>query len=255
MPERTDPTLIRILLAVLAFAVSAAGAHAQTTTYRWEDGLCTRTVRYDPRKVDEEALKSTAEILNIEQGSVPIAIGPVTPADAAKLDPTTFETKCAATAARMRAHRLLPVPGLEEYRTERARQIDDACAFGSAQLRAHRDPSALRRYGPAAGHCDRFVDALEGKADLTDVWRRRLAETCARNSDPAACRKRHEADAALADGEVRKRIYLVGFGWGNCATQYTAFNGAGARKREAMEDRVSRAFKTTYRVRETCDQP
>ncbi|TDR89772.1 hypothetical protein [Enterovirga rhinocerotis] len=249
-----EPVLIRVLVTLLALSAPLAEAAAQTKTYRWEDGLCRHSVRYDPRKVDEQALKSTAEILNTEQG-VPIAMSPLTPADAEKLDPAGFETQCAATAARMRAHRLLPLPGIEEYRTERARQIDDACAFGSAQLRSHRDPSALRRYAPAAGRCDRFVDALEGRADLTATWRARITETCARNVDPASCRKRREDEGARPDGEARKRLYLVSFGWGNCATEFAAFNGEGAKRRQAMEEKLTRAFKKAYGVRETCDEP
>lgn len=243
------------LLLACALPLTAMPAAAQTKTHKWQDALCANTVRYDPRKVDQKALVSTAEILNSEQDVVPLPPFVGTLQDIAKNDPESFAKGCAAQAARMRALTLLPIDGIEAYRQERARQIDDACAFGTAHAKGYREPSALRAYAPASPHCDAFVDAMEGKTDLTAFWRKRVVENCANNASPAACRQRYETLGGGPDGEAQKRLYLVGFGWGNCATNHTAFNGESAKRGQAMREKVDKVFRRTYRVKQQCDEP
>lgn len=244
-----------LLLVVCAFAIVAGSATAQTKTRKWTDGMCESTVRYDPRKVDDTAMAGTIEVLKSEEGGAPVLPFVATPADVAKIDPEAFARSCAAQATRMRGHALLPVADLAALRQERARQIDDACAFNDAYAKGYRNPSALRAYAPASPHCDAFIDALEGKSDLTTVWRKRIAENCANNASPSICRQRHETAGAGPDGEAYKRLYLVGFGWGNCATSHTAFNGESARRRDAMMEKVGKAFRKAYRVKEECEEP
>lgn len=246
---------MRPLLAFALLLAAAQPAAAQMKTYKWEDNLCTNTVRYDPRKVDLKALEGTVEILDADRAHAPVLPFVETPADIAKIDLDAFSRTCAARAARLRALRLLPLEGIEEFRQERARQIDDACVFGLAYGRGYRDPSALRSYARASPHCDRFVDALEGKGDMTALWRKQIAEGCVNNASPAACRRRYEDRGNGRDGEAWKRHYLTSFGWNNCATEYTAFNGEGATRRNAMMEKLAKAFTRAHRVRQTCGEP
>jgi hypothetical protein len=245
---------LRALLA-LALAASALPAQAQSKTYTWTDTTCENTIRYDPRKVDRKALESTTEVLNPELGTAPLVGLVASPAEIAKLDPDSFAKTCTAQAARMRAHTLLPVAGIEALRQLRVRQIDDDCALRIAEARGYRDPSALRSYAPASPHCDRFVDALEGRSDLVSTWRRAVAEGCANNASPAACRQRHEAQGAGPEGDAWRRLYLVTFAWNNCAIRHSAFGDVEMKRRDAMFENVGKAFRRTYGVKRVCDEP
>ena len=247
------PRPLLILLA-LALVPSVTPAAALMKTHKWQDEICENTLRYDPQKIDEKALLGTIEVLGRESGAVPLLPFVDTPAAIAKIDPAAFATECAAQASRMRAHPLLPLDGLDAFRQERVRQIEDACAFGSAYARGYRDAAALRSYRPASPHCDAYIDALEGKTDLTALWRKRIAENCADNASPASCRQRYEAQGEKPDGEAWKRLYLTGFGWGNCATNHTGFN-EGAKRRDALWEKLSKAFRRAYKVRQVCDEP
>ena len=236
-------------------ALLTVPALAQTRTHRWQDGLCTYTIRYEARTVDPKAVAGTAELLNTEQGGVPIASYADSPRDVPRLDPAGFEADCAAKAARLRAHALLPLDGLPAFRESMAQQFDDACLLGGVKLRGYADPSVLRRYRRASPHCDTFVDALEGKTDLTALWRATIRQNCADNASPAACRQRNEAEGNGPDGAAWKRLYLMSFGWGNCAIRHTSFNTEEGTRATAQRERLFKAFVKAYRVRESCEEP
>lgn len=241
-------------LVAVSLAVLAQPSWAQTKTHKWVDGMCEFSVRYDSRKVDAAALAGTTKLLSSEDGAVPLPPFMSTPADIGKHDPAAFERDCRAQADRLRSAAILPVPGLAELRAERVRQADDSCVFGTAYMKGYRDATVLRTYAPAAPHCDAFVDALEGKADMDALFRKSLADGCKDNASPNACRQRYESQASGPDGDAVKRLYLTNFGWGNCATRYTAVN-VGSDQLTAMREKTLKVFRRTYRVKESCEQP
>lgn len=245
---------LRQVAAVGAILWSVLPASAQQRTYKWIDGMCESTIRYDSRKVDRAAVESTAELLNSER-TVPLVGFVETPADVAKIDPEAFARDCAATVARMRAHKLLPIEGIEAFRQLRLRELEDSCAFGTAYAKGYRDPSALRAYTPASPHCDRFIDALEGKADLTAAWRKQIADGCQDNASPAACRRRYEERGEKPDGDAWKRIYLIGFGWNNCALRHSAFSADDTSSRDSTLEKLSKSFRRSYKVKQVCEEP
>ncbi len=244
------------LLMIFVVSIGASGmvsAWAETRTLRWESGLCRASLRFDPAKVDPRALQNTIDLLKIDEHELaPIALSPGTPADIAKLQPAKFEQQCAASLAQLRDSALLPIDGLDAYRAQRTLEAEDTCRFGSVLLRGYVDPSIFRTYQPAAGHCDVYIDALEGKRDLREVWRKRLVEQCTDNADPAACQERNRQDAAKPDGEARVRLYVASFGWNNCAVRYTANNSATAKRLDTERAKLAKTFDRLYRVKETC---
>lgn len=244
-----------IVITAFMTVLAVQPALGQERTHRWQDGMCDYTVRFDARRVDPGAVASTAELLSSEQGGVPIAPYVESPNGLARLDPSAFEAECAAKAARVRGHALLPLDGLPAFRDAMALQFDDACLFGGVKLRGYTNPSVLRRYVRASPHCDVYVDALEGKTDLTALWRKRVRDNCANNASPAACRQRHEAQGDGPNGEVWKRLYLIGFGWGNCALDHMTSNGAEGKRSDAQRPRLLKAFVKAYRVKESCEEP
>lgn len=249
-PVRTIASIIALLMA----ASAAAPAMAETRTLRWESGLCRASLRFDPAKVDPHALQNTVDLLKIDQRQLaPIALGPHSPADLAKLQPAKFEQECAAAMTRLRDSTLLPIDGFEAYRSGRMAEVEDTCRFGSVLLRGHTTSSTFRQYEPAAGHCDLYIDALEGKRDIMDVWRKRIVEQCADNADPAACRERARADGAKPDGTTWIRIYVAAFGWNNCAVHYTANNSPAAKRLDAQRAKLAKTFDRLYKVKEVCD--
>lgn len=240
-------------LAGLLFLLSSPAPAAEVAE-RWEDGLCRGTLRHDPSRTDAAAVRDTVRLVKgAEAQSVPLPRHVATPRDLAKVRPGAFEAECSAALGKVRSARLLPLQGMEALRQARAAQVEDACQFGEALVRGYADPSALRSYAPAAKACGRYVDALEGKADLAATWHGLVGETCARNADPARCRKDREAEAAAPDGADRMRLFVLGFGWNNCATKLASFNGAGQARVDALREAVSKRLDAAYRVTEECD--
>jgi hypothetical protein len=261
MAGRNDPARPRslqnrsksLLLGCLAAVALSAPANAQTKTFTWVSGMCTGTLRYDPKKLDVKALDATTRLLDPEAG-FPIPPQIATPADIAKIDIAAFERECAGDLDKLR-QTTLPIDGIEEYRALRVRHVQDACAFGVALLRGYSDPKALRTYTPASPLCDRFVDPIEGKSDLNSAWKRAVDEGCADNASPQRCKARYEAEAARPDGAARKRLYLTTFGWNNCATNSIAYNtDAGTTARQALQGKLSKAFARTYRAKFVCEE-
>lgn len=248
------PAAKSLMLGCLAAVLLSAPADAQMKTFTWVDGMCNGTLRYDPRKLDVKALDATTTLLSSDAG-IPVAPQIATPADVAKIDTAPFERECAGELDKLR-QATLPIDGIEDYRALRVRHVQDACAFGLALLRGYSDPKALRSYAPASPRCDRFVDALEGKSDVDAAWKRAVDEGCADNASPQRCKARYETEAAKQDGTAYKRLYLITFGWSNCAANSIAFNtDAGTKARQAMQAKLSKAFVRTYRAKFVCEQP
>ena len=202
--------------------------------------------RQSPRRDDQNA--------QFDAG-IPVPPHITTPADVAKIDIDPFERECAGELDKLR-QTTLPIDEIEEYRALRVRHAQDACAFGLALLRGYSDPKALRTYSPASPLCDRFVDALEGKSDLDSAWKRLVDEGCADNASPQRCKARYEAEAARTDGAAHKRLYLIAFGWNNCAINSIAYNtDAGTTARQALRAKLSKAFVRTYRAKFVCEKP
>ncbi|CAL76639.1 hypothetical protein; putative signal peptide [Bradyrhizobium sp. ORS 278] len=235
-------------LALAAVALGGAGASAAEKTMSWESG-CRFTIRFDPAKQDETRLRNTVHLLfGPSDFDSPGTSPAFEPKAVAALDPDKIDRACKAaldTAARLE---FIALPGIDDYRRARVAELKDSCDFELAQTRGFKTPSALRDYQPAAA-CARFVDAIEGKTDLQQMFRQTVDKGCADNASPKACVARYIAEAQKPDGPERMRIYLVNFGWTNCAVTYNLRN-TGATKTEAMRSALETQFRKMFKVKQ-----
>jgi hypothetical protein len=235
-------------LALVAVTLGCAGADAAERTMSWESG-CRFTVRFDPAKQDETRLRNTVHLLfGPSDFDAPGTTPAFEPKSVAALDPDKVERACKAAldvAARLE---FIALPGVEDYRRARMAELKDGCDFDLAQTRGFKTPSSLRDYQPAAA-CARFVDALEGKTDLQQLFRQTVEKGCADNASPQACSARYLAEVQKADGKERMRIYLVNFGWTNCAVNYNLRN-TDAKKMESMRSALEAQFRRMFKVKQ-----
>ncbi|WP_257166782.1 hypothetical protein [Bradyrhizobium sp. SRS-191] len=235
-------------LALAAVALGCAGAGAAERTMSWDSG-CRFTVRYDPAKQDETRLRNTVRLLfGPSDFDSPGTLPAFEPKAVAALDPDKIDRACKATLDAAARLEFIALPGVDDYRRARIAELKDSCDFELAQTRGFKTPAALRDYQPAAA-CVRFVDAIEGKTDLQQMFRQAVDQGCADNASPKACVARYAAEAQKADGPERMRIYLVNFGWTNCAVNYNLRN-TGAQKTEAMRSALETQFRKMFKVKQ-----
>ena len=226
----------------------AGAAEAQTKRLRFNDDTCDYELRYDSAKLPEAAVKATVELLfsmppSIDQPFVSIN----QPEDIAKLDISKVEEQCREKPAAVTGRATLPLRGLDAYKAALVEELDDSCELERAKFAGYRDPSALRRYTPAAA-CSHFVDAIEGKADLQETYRKMSEASCKDNASPAQCLARWREQGK---DPVMMRIGLLDYGWNNCAVQFTK-RGNNDRTRA----RLAAQFLKQYRARKLqCEQP
>jgi hypothetical protein len=242
---------IPIVLACLALCGGSALA-AQIT---WGDDNCKNTITFDAAQVDEEALRNTVNLLfassDIRLPATPVFL--FTPQQAARADLSALQRECAEIAHKGSNLKLLPLPGIEEYRTTLLDDARDVCELKSVKIRGVKDAAALRDYAPAAQACSSFIDALEGKSDFDRAWRDTVEASCQRNAQPAVCRNRRFGDAQRPDGPERQRLFVLGFGWNNCAVRFMRINIPNARRTalgKALVDEFKRRFEI---VKSDCD--
>ena len=241
----------------VAFALSAAlllpcdPSAAAQRTLSWEDEMCSNSLEYDDVKYDEVALRNTIGLLfSTAPVETPSADLVFKPEDIAKLDLDRFKAACADALARAAQVTFIALPELKAYWATKVDEIRDSCAFEFAKIRAHREPGALRDYKPAAA-CSRFVDALEGKTDLAQTWRGTITESCRNNADPKTCTSSNLAKGTGANGAEWMRLYVLDFGWNNCAVKYLKVNTA---KTEGMRSALQQRFKRLFKIkRASCD--
>src|SRR6516164_2523125 len=95
----------------------------------------------------------------------------------------------------------------------------------------HRRGNSVQRIG---------TTALEGKTDMTSVFRDTVSAVCSTNGSPASCVQRALASDA--------RVFLLEFGWENCAVKYMKINSDRMR-REQMRDQLEKQFRRSFDVR------
>jgi hypothetical protein len=211
-------------------------AAAETVTISW-DGDCRYTIQIDTKKHDERRVRNTIDLLYTSNGIYP---NPGRASDPTSIE--TYQTQCGDEVSRRANLALLPLPGLEEYRRFDVERLRDKCDYDVVVLRSHHNASALRDYLPAAA-CSRYVDALEGNADLVELWRETINAACKRNVNPAQCEQRSFEEAAKPDGQERLRQYVRTFGWERCAVTYRKRSDRAAETEKRVTERFERAFR------------
>jgi hypothetical protein len=243
---------IAALATVSALLLACDSSAAAKRTITWEDEMCVNTIEFDDAKHQETALRNTIGLLFATPPVETPSAEPVfKPEDVAKLDLDRFSAACADALARVDQVPFLPLPDLKAYWASKVDEIRDMCAFETAKIRAHREPGALREYKPAAA-CSRYVDALEGKTDLAQTWRNTITESCRNNADPKACASRNLADGNGPNGTQWMRLYVLSYGWNNCAVPYVKVNTA---KTEGARSALQQRFKRLFKVKkQNCDE-
>jgi hypothetical protein len=226
---------------------------AAKRTITWDDEMCSNSLEFDDTKYDETALRNTVGLLF---GTAPVEAPPIESVfkleDVAKLDPDRLQAACTDALARTEQARFLALPELKAYWASKVEAIRDQCAFEIAKVRAYREQAAaLREYRPAAA-CSRYVDALEGKVDLAQTWRDTIAENCRKNADPSGCSRRNLANGSGPNGPEWIRIYVMEFGWNNCAVKYLKINTV---KTEGLRTTLQQRFKRLFKIKKQgCDE-
>jgi hypothetical protein len=240
------------------FAVSASlllacdPSIAAKRTITWDDEMCSNSLEFDDTKYDETTLRNTVGLLfSTPPVETPPIEGVLKPEDIATLDLGRVQATCTDALARADRVPFLALPGLKAYWVNKIDEIRDVCAFDVAKIRAYQDPSALREYRPAAA-CSRFVDALEGKVDLVQTWRNTVAESCRSNADRNRCISSSLANGNGPNGRDWIRLYVIEFGWSNCAVKFLKINTA---KTEGMRTALQQRFKRLFKVKKQgCDE-
>jgi hypothetical protein len=213
----------------------------------WEDATgCLNTIEFDDAKYQDSALRNTIKVL-FDPLTLPFIQAPA-PEDMAKLDLDPLTAQCTTALAHYEGLSLIPLPGIRDYWRAKVEQIRDGCAFGMAEIRGYRDPAALREYQPAAAPCSRYVDALEGKIDISQVWRDLITEACRGNTDPAKCTSFGLAFGSRPNGV---RWFVHSYGWNICATKFMKINSP---KDAAARLEIAQRFKRLFKMkRMNCD--
>jgi hypothetical protein len=243
--KHTGPITLTIIL-----ALCGAAAAAQTG---WEDDACDYKVTFDARKIDKAALEGTIDLLFKQQ---PVVLGGLyqTPEEAAAADLGDLQTKCSEAIDGRKSLKLLPLPGIEDYRTAVVEDLRDTCAREVAGMRAVKGEQALRDYKPAVAACSEYIDAIEGKTDFERVFRQTNERSCLNNASPAACRNRAIAEGQKPDGAERKRLHVLNFGWSNCAVNLPTV-AAQDQKRKAQQANLAKAFRRQFKIAKKCENP
>jgi hypothetical protein len=241
-----------LLAAALAGStlLSCHVSYAAQKTIEWLDDMqCSSSIKFDPRKYDEQSLRNTIAVIFTRSAfpdlSPNIPIHPKTPAD---LRIERLQQLCETTIRQVSDLALIDLPGIGAYRRLKLEELDDGCKFDAIKIRAAAgDAAVLRSFAPSAAKCSRFIDGLEGKADIMTVWRELADSYCQGFASPDTCRADFLADEGKADAMDRIRYSVLQFGWNNCSTPYLKV--ANRKHSDEMERALVREFNLRFKIK------
>jgi hypothetical protein len=238
------------ILMLLTYEVSYA---AQQTIEWFDDLQCSSSIKFDPKKYDEQRLRNTIAVIFTSRstGNAFPDISPdipVHPTSAAGEHIEQYRQLCEATIRRGADLAVIDLPGIEAYRKLKLEELDDGCKFSAIKIRAAAgEPSALRSFAPSAAKCSPFIDALEGKVDIVTFWREMVNSNCQNNSSPSTCRAYHFSHQGEADGMDWVRHDILTYGWNNCSTPYLKV--ADRKRSEEMQTALAREFGLRFKIK------
>jgi hypothetical protein len=252
VPRRRNETMKRVVATLATFVLlGQQESHAAQKTIEWFDELsCSYSIKFDPKKYDEQSLRNTVDVIftgNAFQSVSPDV--PRNPTGPVNVRVERFQQLCERVARQDADLAVIDLPGIETYRKLKLEELDDGCKFGEVEIRAASgDSAALRSYIPSAAKCSRFIDGLEGKADIITVWREMINSRCQSFASPGMCRAEHFSDEGKPDAMERIRYDVLHYGWNNCSTAYLKVN-------QKQSNEIRRALEREFRFRFRVKRP
>lgn len=245
--------LVATVLAALVLLVGEASYAAQQTIEWFDEVSCRYKIRFDPKKYDATRIKNTADfIFSGYLRDFPLSERYLRPDDPGVDE---YRAACTRHGHAIESLDLVDLPGLEDYRRLLLEQLQDWCDFGVALSRgAVGDTDALRSFKPSAPNCSHYVDALEGKTDLRQVWRELITSRCRDIYKPEACRSHFLAAEGKPDETERIKRDVLTYGWQNCSSRYLKTGNSVAADVASLRQQLDAKFTARFRItRAPCD--
>lgn len=236
--------VIRVCMVGTVAILTCEVSYAAQKTIEWLDDLqCSLSITFDPRKVDEQRLRNTIDMVFTGHAFPDVLPDiPIRPTSPVKEQIDLLQQRCDAAFRRISDLPVVDMPGIEAYRKLRLEALDDTCRFGLIKIRgAYEDAAALRSYSPSATKCSRFIDALEGKVDIMAVWHDLVNAACANTPKPGFCLSAQE------NGETdRIRHDVLTYGWTRCSVRY--LKTSDIKQSEKLRAGLQREFRRRFRI-------
>jgi hypothetical protein len=243
------PMLAKLLLAAVLCVMLPHSASAARKKVTLTGETCSFVLTYDTAKNQKRQFEDTFELLVLPRWAETFSVTAFSAKDVEAIKPGDLAPQCKASIDKVKSLKLVSMDGVEKLRGDAVERIEDSCAYHGAMQDGYRDPSALRKYSPAAA-CSRFVDVLEGKSDLTATFDAVLQEACKDNADTKACLARGNKKR----GDVAEmKVEVLTFGWSNCAVGYLKVNAPDYDERRR---KLADVFLKRFKAREVdCEEP
>lgn len=232
----------------LSIVSTCRPSYSAQRIFSWENAEgCQFYIRFDSKKQDQRRIENTVDfiftgyVFNLPSEDVGLAPG--------AQNAERYAEACEHQVGEVASRPVIDLPGIEEYRKIKQDQLTDMCHFEQVIKRAKvGNAAALRDYEPSAAHCARFVDALEGKIDITAVWHDVVNSNCREATRPDACRAAWLERETPPDASERVRRDVLDYGWRNCSATYLRANETGAQA-EAKRAKLETELRTRFRIR------
>lgn len=217
-PSKIDTNYRMKKLTIIALLLFAAGANAQTKTFRWSSELCDHVGTYNGKKYTEAQLSDTLKLLNFNSiMSLPSFPNVWKWEDTEKLDAEKLRSEYETALAGLKALNVVPLPYFQDAKKAQIKELEQVYGFYRTQLLAYKTPEVLRDY-PGAESCKaKFAEPLIKRDEsLLKAWLDVNMDSRSKNGDPDRLKREFDAKMDSPDKIKFAIVEVMGFGWGNC---------------------------------------
>lgn len=212
-------------LALLLSIFSVSGiTRSQTLTFNWQDENCEYISSYNPNTVTQVQLSNCYQLAFSQEfrlKNTPSVFSTAS-VNTIKLDSLTVEYQF--KLQRLKTMNLPRSLFWEGLRSSTVKELKQVYELSRVAYLSYSDPSKLQQYSSEAPCLPKYRDAIiAGGEKLIAQWRELIAQSAETNCCPEQVWSSFNHDLESKEKIQHARVYVMTFGWWNCANEYVDY--------------------------------
>jgi len=218
--------LFMLCIVTMFITVRNAASEPKQASFVWKDELCEYEGFFDSAKTAKQQIQNACLLAGGEEFNINNYPAVFKLEDIKRLNINAFEKEYSDKKKRLSNMELPKDKIWETFRQEKLRELEQVYKLYKIEYEAYlnNNMEALRKFDKTDECLTYYSNALiNGGDSLLAAWKRLTEEQASQNAYPEEIRVAYNEQRKSVNKFQYAKVYLLTFGWGNCAVKYIAW--------------------------------